>query len=169
MMTTLRTLSLAFVCLSLVACSDNEGVEGNRQLASETRTVEQFVRVENRASYDVQIRPGADFSVTVQIDGNLMPMVTTVVENGTLILGETELIDPEIDDPHVIVSMPTLEHVIVSGTGDAEVLAFDHLAPVKLTVRGDGDIEFAGTAPDLVLEDTGRGEIEIEGRPSRRN
>lgn len=166
-MNTLRTLVLSFVGVGLLACGEDEGVQGNRELKSETRTVEQFVRVENRASYDVQIRPGAAFGVTVQIDGNLIPMVTTVVENGTLVLGETELIDPEVEDPNVVVTMPALEHVIVSGAGDVEVTAFDHPAPVKLTVLGEGDIDFAGTAPDLVLEDTGLGEIEIRGVAGR--
>lgn len=167
-MSTLRTLGLLFVGVGLMACGEDEGVEGNRELKSETRTVEQFVRVENRGSYDVEIRPGAEFGVTVQIDGNLMAMVTTVVEGGTLVLGETERIDPEVEDPNVIVTLPVLEQVVVSGTGDVTVAAFDHPAPVKLTVLGEGDIEFAGTAPDLVLEDTGRGEIEIVGAPGGR-
>lgn len=162
-----KTLGMFFVVLGLVGCSDDDGLEGNGQLQSEARTVEQFVRVDNRASYDVEIRPGSDFSVTVQIDANLLPLVQTSVENGTLILAESEPMDPELDDPHVIVTLPLLEQVIVSGRGDVDVTAFDHPAPVRLTVQGEGDIDFDGTAPDIIVEDNGPGEIEIRGVTAR--
>lgn len=155
------------VTLASVGCSGDSELEGNGVVTTETRTVEQFVRIENRGSYDVRITPGAAFGLTVSIDENLLPMVRTSVENGTLILDSTEPIDPSGDGASVVVTLPDLQEVLLSGTGDVDVTTFAHPNPLRLQVTGDGDLDFTGSAPLLVVGNGGTGDLELFGSVER--
>lgn len=163
----LGTFLLGAVALGMLGCNGEDALEGNGVARSETRSVEQFVRIENKSSYDVRVAPGAAFGLTVNIDENLLPMVRTSVIDGTLLLESSEPIDPEVDGPSVTVTLPILESVRVSGSGDVDIVSFAHPAPVRLEVTGSGDLDFHGSAPLVIANATGSGDIELAGSADR--
>ena len=68
-----RSYSVFGLCLLplLVGCN-GFAVRGNGQPATEKRELDGFVAIDSRSSFDTRIEQGDAFSVTVNIDSNLV-------------------------------------------------------------------------------------------------
>src|SRR4051812_13065288 len=64
-------------------------VEGSGKLATEDRKVEAFQRVRASNAVEVVVAVTGNESATVEADDNLLPLVQTKVEHGTLEIGVT--------------------------------------------------------------------------------
>jgi hypothetical protein len=93
--------------------SSSSGVQGSGVAATQTRELASFSAVELAGSNVVTIRVGEKQSVVVQADDNLLDRVTTEVQSGNLVIGNTvgsfttespmsvEITIPSLDaDPH---------------------------------------------------------------------
>ena len=69
--------------------SSSSGVEGSGVAASDTRVVDPFESVELAGSNNVVVRVGEQQSVVVRADDNLLDRVTTEVQSGKLVVGNT--------------------------------------------------------------------------------
>lgn len=163
----LVVLGTLFAATAAFGCSGDSELEGNGKTVTEVRTAEQFVRIENRGTFDVVVTTGPAFGVTVNVDENLVQKIVTRVVDGTLLLESTEPIDPEIEGPSVTVTLPSLEQVVVTGTGDVDITQFAHPNPIRLVVSGTGDIDFHGSTPQLFVDNTGDGDVELFGTADR--
>src|SRR5205809_2833546 len=93
------------------------GTEGSGVLASEHRTVADFTRVDLAGTSKVIVRVGAPKSVVVRGDDNLLPLITTKVSDGTLVVAESGSFNSQ-RGVEVDVAIPSLSGVTLSGTGD---------------------------------------------------
>ena len=71
-------LSGMFVASVSTACND-ETIKGNGNVKSESRTAQNFDKISNGGSIDVEITQGTSESVTVLTDENLLPYIITEV------------------------------------------------------------------------------------------
>ena len=79
---------LATLLLVLAAgCDGITPVEGSGKTATEDRKVEGFQRVHAQSTVEVVVEVTGTESATVEADDNLLPLVQTTVENGTLRVG----------------------------------------------------------------------------------
>ena len=119
------------------------GIQGSGQRASQPRQVKSFNRVELRGATDVQIQVGSPQSVTVEADDNLIDIITTVVQDSTLIVEAKKAYFTRIG-VNVKVTVPALESIKIAGSGDVQAEGIATKS-IDLTVSGSGDITAAGT------------------------
>ena len=153
-------------CAGLVtllgACST--AVHGNGQLVSVERPVSAgFAAVESASSFDVKVTRRDTFSVHIDVDSNIAPLLHTRVVHGTLVIGSDEQVDDLLPGPHVTVTMPHLTSATLSGSGLFSFAGFDEDDPVRLELSGSGNLDFQGSAPKVAARLDGSGEIDLAG------
>lgn len=86
------------------------GVDGSGNVIKQTRSVSNFTKIDVNRGLNVIVEQSDAFSVEVEADDNLVPIITTKVENGTLVISTDENID-EAAAKNIYVKMPELTKV----------------------------------------------------------
>jgi hypothetical protein len=178
-MTLARRPRLAAALLSLTLAAQ-AATTGSGQSRTETRQASGFAAVAMRGDIDVVVRQAAKESVQVTTDDNLLPLLETVVDNGTLRVqwkrGESLRTRAKT---LVTIEVVKLTAVSLSGSGDLTVeplktpsltlsisgssdAAFDRLetGELKLSISGSGDVRASGTATKLDISIAGSGDVQ---------
>ncbi len=154
--TKLRGFAVAPLLLALAACE--EGTPGSGKLAAEHRTVAAaFTSIEASGSLDLEVKDGP---VNVDVDGddNLVPLLETTVDGGTLKIRPKTPVRTKLP-MHVKVTAPGIDHIEASGAVDVDV----HGAREKLAIRlsGAGNITGEGKADQLDIVISGAGNADL--------
>jgi hypothetical protein len=153
---------LALAAIAGFGCVD---VIGNGQLASDTRSLAGFSGVRNETSATVTIVQASTFSVVVTADSNLLPILTTRVENGVLVIASGE--DFFSHNPVTVdVSMPSLGELDSDGSGSVSASGFAS-GPLALESGGSGALTFQGTAGTVSLTSNGAAQVTLQGSGNR--
>lgn len=163
-----RGLLIAIIVLSAVACVDIIGERGSGNVITETRDVSGYNAIDLAGQGRVEVTFGDTESLVIEAEDNLMPLLTSDVEGGTLVLGTTENIDPT-EDLVYSVTVVELDGLFLSGSG--EILAPDVVGDgIELEVSGSGAILLTDLEVDVVdAEIGGSGSIELAGVAERLN
>jgi hypothetical protein len=156
----LVALVLASLALAVVLDEDSTtGTESSGAPTSETRELPPFTEVDLAGANTVTIGIGGTQRVVVRGAENVLPLVTTEVEDGTLVIAQSESFDTA-SRLSVEVVVPSLDAVRLTGAGTVTVDGhdFDRLA-VSLT--GAGTIRGSGAAHQLEVELGGVGDVEF--------
>ena len=149
------------VAAALAVRSDH----GSGAAATEHRELAPFVAVELAGENTVTIRVGPAQSVAVTADQDLIRRVTTIVHDGRLVVGNEGSVTTA-NGMSVAVTVPSLERVVLSGSGTvtvAGVTGNDFVADLS----GTGTLEASGTVGRVtaVLSDTGT--VDLKGLIAR--
>ena len=144
--------SLAAAPALLVAGVSAAATRGSGNRASEMRTVAEFQAVAVSGAMDLLVRQGAQQSVQLQADDNLLPLIETVVESGnggpTLKVrwkqGESTSSRSKVQ---VTVVVPRLTALALAGAGDVRMETFT-TPTLQLTLSGSGDARLDGLSTD---------------------
>jgi Putative auto-transporter adhesin, head GIN domain len=133
--------------------------------ATQTRDVAGFTRIDNRASVDVRVLVGAPRRVRVHAGEKVIDDVRAEVHDGTLRLSFDHhgLGSGEV---RVDVSVPTLEAIEASGSGDIEAHGIDGDV-FELRSDGSADIALQGTANRLTVDLDGSGDADLADLTAR--
>lgn len=146
-----------------VGCQDmmfgNDGVQGSGRSATESRKIGNFSRIETKGAFDVKVKVGPVASLQIKGDDNLLKLIETTVDNGTLLLSTKENINPK-KDIVVTITTPRLQSFNLKGAGDVDI---DGVKEEKFTLdlRGAGDMNVRGTARDLEITLKGAGDMDL--------
>jgi Putative auto-transporter adhesin, head GIN domain len=160
-MRSLLLLPAALAALALAGCSI--GDDGPRR--TESRDVAAFTRVESDSSVDVRLHVGEPRRLQVRAGEKVIDDVVTKVRDGTLQV----TFDHEGwggNDVVVEASVPRLEGIEVSGSGDIEGEGID-AAAFKLRSEGSADIVLTGSVAALDVEVEGSGDADLADLESR--
>jgi hypothetical protein len=150
-------LTLLAVVLLLAACSVTRG---SGQLATGSREVSGFSKVELSGSGELTIQKTGTESLSISAEDNLLPRLTSEVSNDTLVLGTkpntTILPGRPITNS---VTVKDLTGVAVSGSGNIRVPDLTTTA-LSISISGSGTITVNGTVNDQDLEISGSGRYE---------
>jgi Putative auto-transporter adhesin, head GIN domain len=140
--------------------SSSSSVEGSGVAASETRDVNPFGSVELAGSNNVVIHAGEQQSVIVSADDNLLDRVTTEVQSGKLVIGNTTGSFSTNSPMSVEVSVPTLSALTLSGSGNIVVggIKADSLT---VSLPGSGTLTASGTTTRLGVTVSGSGMVQF--------
>lgn len=140
----------------VLGSSSGSSTQGSGVPASQTRQVAAFHSVELAGGNNVVIRVGAKQSVVVKADDNLLNRVTTTVEAGALVVGNTPGSLTPRSPMSVEVSVPSLDAVALTGGGNILV---DGIETERLTVTlaGSGNLFGSGIATSLDVTVSGSG------------
>jgi len=162
-----KNLLIVLLTASLVmACSlggaipiSSQRVEGSGVAARESRSVSGFTSIEIAGAADAAVSFGDTESVVVETDDNILPLITTEVSGGKLVINtrsntnfSTEL------GIKVTVTMKELEAAEVSGSGNMTLIGVPGGA-VQVEISGSGNITAAGVADSVEVNLDGSGNI----------
>ena len=145
---------------------------GSGKTASETRNVGEFQAIKSSGSMDIVVRQGAQTSVQVSADDNLLPLLETSVEgsgdSATLIVrwkrGENI---HHRGDVKISIVTPRLSLVSASGSGDIQVDGFQTPA-LQVSVAGSGNARLDKlSTEDLGIRISGSGDVAGQGRAAK--
>ena len=127
---------------------DWKGVKGSGHVITEQREASGFHGVDVGGVYQVDVTAGKDYSVTVEADDNLVPLIRTEVDGGILKIQSDRRISPK-SNIRVTVTMPNIDSVEVSGVANVTVNG----------VKGD----------DLSIDSSGASKVAVNGESTKLN
>jgi hypothetical protein len=144
-----------------VSCGFADMVRGNGKVETEGRSVSAFTSVSVSGSGTLRVREGSR-KVEITADSNLLPYITTEVSGGELKIG----LKPFTSISHATkmeydVTVPSLEGVRLSGSGDAYVDRFSGDS-FSGSVSGSGGIKAALDYEKVELSVSGSGGFDAE-------
>ena len=161
----LRVLSVVILMLvaALGACSV-VGERGSGTMAVERRDVVGFDAIDLSGSGTVRVSVTDTESVTVEAEDNILPLLTTEVRDGTLVLGANRSISPTREIVYTI-TVISLEAVAVSGSGSVTAVGVD-ADDFEVDISGSGTVTPAGVSQVLDLSISGSGRFSGDGLAS---
>lgn len=160
---------LAVALLVLVGCGVNLGfTRGSGNVISESRAVSNFNRVALAGMGDLSITQGDTESLTIETDDNLIPLITTRVNNGTLTIGiDTSRGTISIIPSRLIkytLQVKNLDSIQLSGAGNITMPALKSGA-LTIGSSGAGNINLSQiAAQSLNATVSGVGNIVLSGQ-----
>lgn len=139
---------LLFAVLALAALTTNaqkwQNVKGNGNIKTEDRQVGSFTAVENKGSFDVEISYGEPATVRVEADENILPIITTKVQDGKLVISTEKGGFNSSHRLKVYVSMTTIDGLAVRGSGNIHGAGkFVGRGTTQLEVSGSGNLKLS--------------------------
>lgn len=134
------------------------------ELASETRDLPSFNRIEANGSYELRITVGGEQSVRVETAERDLKRIKTEVRDDTLVLSYKERWFSFLfgDEKIITISLPALRGMDLSGAGDIDVSGIDSEA-FELTVSGAADVSLEGSCGALEFEINGASDVLARG------
>lgn len=115
-------------------------------MITETREVSDFDGVDLSGQGQVSISIGEEFSLVISAEDNIMPLLTSEVRGGTLVLGTSQSINPTQEITYEV-TMPLVSVLRVSGSGRIDSPGVVNDDVLILEVSGSGSVG----APDLFV------------------
>lgn len=166
----LAALAATAALFSLPACSwetagSGPRVKGSGQQAQETRELPAFRHLRLEDSLDVSARLGDRNAVTLSGDDNILPLVETVVEDGSLKLRFKRGASISTNKPlRVTLSFTSLESAALSGSGDLALAQVNGDA-FRLALSGSGDVKLdQAMLKRLTVQLAGSGDVRLMGQ-----
>lgn len=141
--------------------SGSNSVRGSGIPATQTRELAGFTSVELAGSNNVKIHVGGTQSVVVHADDNLLGRVTTRVQAGKLVVGNTPGSYTSKSPMSVDVSVPALQALRLTGSGVISVTGIK-TASLAVTLSGSGVLRASGRAMRLDVTLAGSGDAQLK-------
>ncbi|MBL8310696.1 MAG: DUF2807 domain-containing protein [Burkholderiales bacterium] len=143
-----------------ITIGDSKGVKGSGVSASETRAVTAFTAVEATGSGKLKLVVGPAESLRVTADDNLLPLISSEVRNGVLVLSTKGSYVPKT--PIVFeVNARSIERIENSGAVTIDAGGFSG-GKLTLDTSGVGTAKLAGRVDTLKIELSGVGSVDSE-------
>jgi hypothetical protein len=137
------------------------GRTGEGPTTSETRDAIGFTRVEAGNGIRVTLRIGPETSVEVSAQANILPIIATEVDDGTLRIRSTEGFTTSAG-VSVTVLLPTLDTLSLSG-GSQGVLEGVDAGQLGVELSGGAVLTASGSATALTLTSSGGSIARLDG------
>jgi hypothetical protein len=150
-----------FSVLAVSACDiDVLGERGSGNRITESRAVSNFDEIVLFGSGEVVVDVNGTESLTITAEDNILPLLTTEVQNDRLELGTRSSISPTVAIVYTI-SAAALNGVSIEGSGDITATGID-TDSFDAEISGSGRIGVAGTTRVLAVNISGSGRYDGE-------
>lgn len=137
-----------------------DGVQGSGILKSEQRAVSGFSKVEVGGAIRIEVTAQKDFSVSVEADDNVLPLIKTEVSGDTLKIYREKGSSSKVG-VKVTISMPDVKAINLSGASTA-FISGAKTDSLELEASGASKIKIDGEAKDLNSDASGASGIDAE-------
>jgi hypothetical protein len=145
--------------LALLAACDRR-LKGNGSIAKEVRKPGPFSEIELRGSYRVRVvLQSADHSVTLEGDGNLLPVITSTTNGKRLVVESQEAISPSRPIA-LVIAAPDASLVRCSGANEVTVEKVEN-GRLQLDLKGAGSLRASGRTDKLKVFVEGAGDARL--------
>jgi len=130
------------------------GIVGSGDIISREFDYTDFSVVDAGYGFKVKIVQDDDYSIVVSIDDNVLEYLKVSVSGDTLTVG----LEPgsyrnlSLD---VVISMPSLDGLMLSGGSNGDVSGFSSMQDISLELSGGSEVTIVGSASDLVVDASG--------------
>ena len=159
---TILLILLSLAVLSLSACTY---VRGSGDMVSQDQQVEDFKRVTLSGVGTLYISQGDEYSLTIEAEDNILPLIEAKVHDRTLEIGLKDwrhAIHPTMPIRYYL-TLPDLEGMELSGAGRIVVEDIE-TSELDIITSGAGDIDIdslKAESVNIVLSGAGSCEIEV--------
>ena len=149
-----------FLFLSLLiffsSCKKSSCVNGEGAVVTKSISVPEFTRIDMASAEDVQIFYGSEQQVLAIGNSNIIDRVSRSVSNG---VWKIEMEDDCYNDYTLsyIITVPKLDLVKISGSGDISINDFQNQDDLTIQITGSGDVTIHQ------FENTGNLDVTISG------
>ncbi len=149
--------------LTLTACTKNV-LKGSGKIITEERSVGAFTEIENSGPFRIMVQQAAVRSVTMTGEDNVLPEITTTVQNGRLkIYYERDNTRPKHRTVVISISCPEITGLHDNASGNIESTGEWNHEDLFLNISGSGEIRWQGNMDDLSTNISGSGKILLNG------
>lgn len=153
---------------SMISRALGLGTTGSGKLQAESRVLTGFQAITVSGSINVVLRQGNREGIEVSADNNLLPLIETQVENGTLRIRPKAGASYLTRNPvQVSVDLITLKSLSVGGSGEVSARGLK-ADKIDVTIGGSGGVKFADLQTRaLELAIGGSGSFSAKGRADK--
>jgi hypothetical protein len=145
---------------------DQSNHHGKRTLATETRTLTPgIVAIDLNGPIDLVLKQGATPALTVRAEQRMLPKIETIQNGDTLHIDTKGLLLHTNRSMRVEVTIPALQKLLVSGSGDSKVSGFSG-EQLQLALHGSGDVVLNGQYRHINVSVTGSGDLKLDAGTS---
>ncbi|HVT12957.1 MAG TPA: head GIN domain-containing protein [Fimbriimonadaceae bacterium] len=152
-------------CEVIGGLSSGQQIVGSGKSTTISKHVASFKRVEITGSMDAEITIGKASDIRIEGDDNIVPHVTCVVKNDTLMIGMDNGSYSTHGRIKVSFAVPSLEGVGLTGSGDVDLRGY-HGDGLSVDLSGSGNITADGLAKSLTGTISGSGNLSLFGLKS---
>ncbi|UCG60499.1 MAG: DUF2807 domain-containing protein [Candidatus Zixiibacteriota bacterium] len=140
-------------------------IEGSGDLVTQERDLDEFTAIDLKGSTDVFVTVGGEQKVSITIDDNLVDLIETEVRGKTLKIYCEDSYSSR-RGCRIEITMPVLEEVRISGSGDAEIYDLDG-DYFEYSVSGSGDMRADGEVGEVNIRVSGSGDVDTRDLRAR--
>jgi hypothetical protein len=123
-----------------------------------------FTEIENSSVFDLNVKQGKIYALTVEAPADVKRYIKTKIKNGRLIISSRKGSGFKFGSSVVIsVTTNTLTYIENSGTGDLLVSPHFKVNTLKIINRGTGNANLSLDFRTLKIKNTGTGDVKLEG------
>jgi len=168
-----KSIQLIVICTLLVSnitlaqWSSNQKIKGNGNVISEKRVTATYEKIAVTGFFDVELVSGAEGTITVKGEENLLPFIKIeVIDQILKIYTEKNKYISTSKGKGIVVVVPFESINQVSLTGSGDVITKNAIKSTKFTAKltGSGDMDLEIEATDVDANLTGSGDINLSGK-----
>lgn len=133
------------------------GVKGSGNIQTEKRTVSDFQAIDVGGVFIVEVTAQKDFSVEVEADDNLLPLIKTELDGETLHI-ETEKKLSSRNPIRIKISAPDINKLELSGASKVSILNVDNDS-LRIDSSGASKISLEGKTKTLIVDMSGASKL----------
>ncbi|MGZ5183131.1 MAG: head GIN domain-containing protein [Ramlibacter sp.] len=145
----------------------SEQVQGNGNIKRQARELGHFDGLAFSLPGQLEIRSGNNEGITIETDENLLPLIETVVEDGTLKIRNKNKVNIRTRNLKIVVQARELDRLALAGSGsiDADRVSGSR---VKFDVGGSGGIKVRkAEAQSINVNLGGSGDLKVDEGSAR--
>ena len=135
----LRASVCIILSIFLSSCEDNNCINGSGGIITRTLNIPAFTGIGMAIAADIFIQQGAIQNVEVTGHANAIDRLDTDVSNGVWDI-EFRKDCYKNYDLSIVITVPDINKVFISGSGDIEVNSFNNQSDLRLDISGSGNI-----------------------------
>jgi|CXWL01.1.fsa_nt_gi HSP20 family molecular chaperone IbpA len=138
-----------------------KGVRGSGNMATEKRDLSDFHSVDVSGVFQVEIAAQTEFSVEVEADDNLLPLIETKIRNGVLHIETTRKVKTE-NPLRIRISAPNIEKIESSGATTVSLTGLSNEG-LEVDSSGASKVKISGETARLNIDVSGATKVDAEG------
>jgi len=154
---------LTGILIIFTTLSATAQIIGNRVVKEENREITNtFQIIRSTGPVDIILKQGPATAVVVRADANIIPYISTNVENGVLtVYTKRNIRFAKVME--VYVTAPDINQLSASGSGDILCKPVFKAPEMKITANGSGDVLANLESKNVILRGNGSGDIAVSG------
>ncbi|MBC7899933.1 MAG: DUF2807 domain-containing protein [Saprospiraceae bacterium] len=136
-------------------------IGGSGNIVTQKRDLNDFTGIDVGGVFEVEVVSQKDFSVEIDADDNLLPLIKTEVRNGVLRISTDEEIKSK-NTIRVRISAPDVDSIGTSGVAKVSLTDVKN-SDLKIDASGASKVTVAGETANLSVEISGASHLNAEG------